>query len=241
MAPSTNFLTVPRKNASRLARQDWTETRPARQTAPSQGTVLAPRGEPQGRFFWGSELQRLTQDLGLHRLATKHSLEIADPLLKLTNSRSSDDIVVGLYGRGATLQHPPLPGEELRRRNAGAPRHVGYREAWLHGLFDEADLLRNRPSPATLNRRDHLNPWSTGTWIGAHSHTHRTTPMPYRAMPPVRSKRGALQGRRPNVRMRSPAIVNIRIISPLIHQVLTPFCFCSIFSGSPVLINITSN
>src|SRR6516164_10769856 len=35
--------------------------------------------------------------------------------------------------------------------------HQAYRHTRLEGLFDHANLLRGRPAPTTLNRRDDLN------------------------------------------------------------------------------------
>src|SRR5262245_22529240 len=61
-------------------------------------------------------------------------------------------------GRGqAALRHQPTPGEQLVWGNAMPTSHQAYRHTRLEGLFDHANLLRRRPAPPALNRRDDLN------------------------------------------------------------------------------------
>src|SRR6516225_9373906 len=56
--------------------------------------------------------------------------------------------------RQRPLHHKPAPGEQLVWGNAMPTSHQAYRHTRLEGLFDHANLLRGRPAPTTLNRRD---------------------------------------------------------------------------------------
>src|SRR5262249_7616633 len=70
--------------------------------------------------------------------------------------------------RSSTAMRPSAPlvpanvaieqlGEQLVWGNAMPTSHQAYRHTRLEGLFDHANLLRGRPAPTTLNRRDDLN------------------------------------------------------------------------------------
>src|SRR5262249_12315423 len=51
-------------------------------------------------------------------------------------------------------RHQPTPGEQLVWGDAMPTSHQAYRRTRLEGLFDHANLLRGRPAPTMLNRRD---------------------------------------------------------------------------------------
>ena len=79
---------------------------------PSVGSLQDSKGNV--RFFWAGDVERLFEDLVLHRLAAEQAFEVTNPLLQLANAGRADDILVGLNGGTATFQHPTLPGKELR-------------------------------------------------------------------------------------------------------------------------------
>src|SRR5215813_4230455 len=92
-------------------------------------------------------------------------------------------------GRGqAALRHQPTPGEQLVRGDAMPTSHQAYRHTRLEGLFDHANLLRGRPAPTTLNRRDDLNA------IGRIGHRHGCMPHTCQVGDRVRSVRGLSHG-----------------------------------------------
>src|SRR5436189_6136415 len=62
--------------------------------------------------------------------------------------------------------------------------HQAYRHTRLEGLFDHANLVRGRPAPTTLNRRDDLNA------IGRIGHRHGCMPHTCQVGDRVRSVRG---------------------------------------------------
>src|SRR5262252_1670119 len=91
-------------------------------------------------------------------------------------------------GRGqAALRHQPTPGEQLVWGNAMPTSHQAYRHTRLEGLFDHANLLRGRPAPTTLNRRDDLNA------IGRIGHRHGCMPHTCQVGDRGRSVRGLSQ------------------------------------------------
>src|SRR5262249_30637750 len=83
--------------------------------------------------------------------------------------------------------HQPTPGEQLVWGNAMPTSHQAYRHTRLEGLFDHANLLRGRPAPTTLNRRDDLNA------IGQIGHRHGCMPHTCQVGDRVRSVRGLSQ------------------------------------------------
>ena len=88
-------------------------------------------------------------------------------------------------GRGqAALRHQPTPGEQLVRGDAMPTSHQAYRHTRFEGLFDHANLLRGRPAPTTLNRRDDLNA------IGRIGHRHSCMPHTCQVGDRVRLVRG---------------------------------------------------
>src|SRR5215211_5812036 len=173
----------------------WSGRRRACLRSPSWGIALpiAPRGERQDRFFCPREIERLFEDLGFQGLAPEQALEVAHTLLELADLAGPDHVLVGMDGLAPAFQHPALPGKELAWRDAGATGHQRNRHARLHGLLDQADLLGGRPAPSALHGRDDFHTRRGSKGVRRHSRIHRRMPMPYRAMPPVRSKRGAVQ------------------------------------------------
>ena len=130
--------------------------------------------------FWAGDVQRLLEDLVLHRLATEQAFEVTNSLLQIADARRADDVLVGLDRGMSAFQHPALPGKELRRRDARLPRHEGHAHSRPHRLLDEADLLGGRPSPPALHGSDHFNPRKRAIRSFRHSRTHRRMPMPCR-------------------------------------------------------------
>src|SRR5262249_34745740 len=93
-------------------------------------------------------------------------------------------------GRGqAALRHQPTPGEQLVRGDAMPASHQAYRHTRLEGLFDHANLLRGRPAPTTLNRRDDVK------GIGRIGHRHGCMPHTCQVGDRVRLVRGLSQCR----------------------------------------------
>src|SRR5262249_35897038 len=78
----------------------------------------------------------------------------------------------------------PTPGEQLVWGDAMPTSHQAYRHTQIEGLFDHANLLRGRPAPPTLNRRDNLNA------IGRIGHRHGCMPHTCQVADRVRSVRG---------------------------------------------------
>src|SRR6516164_8235915 len=84
-------------------------------------------------------------------------MKFANLVLQSPILRSRHDLFPAA-GRGqAALRHQPTPGEQLVWGNPMPTCHQAYRHTRLEGLFDHANLLRGRPAPTTLNRRDDLN------------------------------------------------------------------------------------
>src|SRR6266567_5505220 len=84
-------------------------------------------------------------------------MKFANLVLQSPIIRSRHDLFPAA-GRGqAALRHQPTPGEQLVWGDAMPTSHQAYRHTRLEGLFDHANLLRSRPAPTTLNRRDNLN------------------------------------------------------------------------------------
>lgn len=102
-------------------------------------------------FFWAGDVQRLLEDLVLHRLATEQAFEGTNPLLQIADARRADDILIGLDCSVSPLQHTALPSEQLRGRDTGLAGDERNAHARLHGFLDEADLLARGPPTPTLN------------------------------------------------------------------------------------------
>src|SRR5262249_12980911 len=79
------------------------------------------------------------------------------------------------------------PGEQLVWGDSMPTSHQAYRHTRLEGLFDHANLLRGRPAPTTLNRRNDLNA------IGRIGHRHGSMPHTCQVVDRVRSVRGLSQ------------------------------------------------
>ncbi len=77
--------------------------------------------------FWAGEIKRLLQDLGLHRLAAKQSLKVANPLFEFAKPTRADHIFIGLDGGLSALHHALPPAKQLRRSDAGLPGDQGHR------------------------------------------------------------------------------------------------------------------
>src|SRR4051812_29358866 len=111
-------------------------------------------------------------------------MKFANLVLQSPILRSRHDLFP-TAGRGqAALRHQPTPGEQLVWRDAMPTSHQAYRHTRLEGLFDHANLLRGRPAPTTLNRRDDLNA------IGRIGHRHGCMPHTCQVGDRVRSVRG---------------------------------------------------
>jgi len=130
--------------------------------------------------FWAGDVQRLLEDLVLHRLATEQAFEVTNPLLQIADARRADDVLVGLDCSVPPLQHTALPGEELRGRDTSLAGDERNAHARLHDFLGEADLLVCRPPTPTLNGRDHFDPRERAVGGVRHSRTHRRMPMPSR-------------------------------------------------------------
>src|SRR5215467_6076464 len=108
----------------------------------------------------------LFENLRFQRLLAQEPIKFANLVLQSPIIRSRHDLFPAA-GRGqAALRHQPTPGEQLVWGNAMPTSHQAYRHTRLEGLFDHANLLRGRPAPTTLNRRDDLNA------IGRIAHRH---------------------------------------------------------------------
>src|SRR5215467_9207535 len=97
-------------------------------------------------------------------------MKFANLILQSPIIRSWHDLFPTAGRRQAALRHQPTPGEQLVWGNAMPTSHQAYRHTRLEGLFDHANLLRGRPAPTTLNRRDDLNA------IGRIGHRHGCMP-----------------------------------------------------------------
>src|SRR5262245_29628767 len=114
-------------------------------------------------------------------------MKFANLVLQSPIIRSRHDLFP-TAGRGqAALRHQPTPGEQLVRGDAMPTSHQAYRHTRLEGLFDHANLLRGRPAPTTLNRRDDLNA------IGRIGHRHGCMPHTCQVEDRVRLVRGLSQ------------------------------------------------
>src|SRR5437870_6266341 len=99
----------------------------------------------------------LFENLRFQRLLAQEPMKFANLVLQSPIIRSRHDLFPAA-GRGqAALRHQPTPGEQLVWGDAMPTSHQAYRHTRLEGLFDHANLLRGRPAPTTLNRRDDLN------------------------------------------------------------------------------------
>jgi hypothetical protein len=110
--------------------------------------------------------ERLFENLRFQRLLAEEPMKFANLILQSPIIRSRHHLFAAAGGRQRPLHHQPAPGEELVRGNAMPTSHQAYRHTRLEGLFDHANLLRGRPAPLTLNRRDDLNA------IGRIGHRH---------------------------------------------------------------------
>src|SRR5262249_6485197 len=84
-------------------------------------------------------------------------MKFANLVLQSPIIRSRHDLLPAAGCDQAALRHQPTPGEQLVWGNAMPTSHQAYRHTRLEGLFDHANLLRGRPAPTALNRRDDLN------------------------------------------------------------------------------------
>src|SRR6516162_892977 len=114
-------------------------------------------------------------------------MKFANLVLQSPIIRSRHDLFP-TAGRGqAALRNQPTPGEQLVWGDAMPTSHQAYRHTRLEGLFDHANLLRGRPAPTMLNRRDDLNA------IGRIGHRHGCMPHTCQVGDRVRSVRGLSQ------------------------------------------------
>src|SRR5262249_19059678 len=126
----------------------------------------------------------LFENLRFQRLLAQEPIKFANLVLQSPIIRSRHDLFPAA-GRGqAALRHQPTPGEQLVWGNAMPTSHQAYRHTRLEGLFDHANLLRGRPAPTTLNRRDDLNA------IRRIGHRHGCMPHTCQVGERVRSVRG---------------------------------------------------
>src|SRR5262249_12781553 len=114
-------------------------------------------------------------------------MKFANLVLQSPIIRSRHDLLPAAGRDQAALRHQPTPGEQLVWGNAMPTSHQAYRHTRLEGLFDHANLLRGRPAPTTLNRRDDLNA------IGRIGHRHGCMPHTCQVGDRVRSVRGLSQ------------------------------------------------
>src|SRR5262245_24470483 len=114
-------------------------------------------------------------------------MKFANLVLQSPIIRSRHDLLPAAGRDQAALRHQPTPGEQLVWGNAMPTSHQAYRHTRLEGLFDHANLLRGRPAPTPLNRRDDLNA------IGAIVRRHVCMPHSCSLGDCVRSVRGLSQ------------------------------------------------
>src|SRR5262245_43572474 len=130
----------------------------------------------------------LFENLRFQCLLAQEPMKFANLVLQSPIIRSRHDLFP-TAGRGqAALRHQPTPGEQLVRGDAMPTSHQAYRHTRLEGLFDHANLLRGRPAPTTLNRRDDLNA------IGRIGHRHGCMPHTCQVGDRVRLVRGLSHG-----------------------------------------------
>src|SRR5262245_59408578 len=115
-------------------------------------------------------------------------MKFANLVLQSPILRSRHDLFPAAGRSQTALRHQPTPGEQLVWGNAMPTSHQAYRHTRLEGLFDHANLLRGRPAPTTLNRRDDLNA------IGQIGHRHGCMPHTCQVGDRVRSVRGLSHG-----------------------------------------------
>jgi hypothetical protein len=151
------------------------------------------------------------EDLVLQRLALEQALELTHPAFQLAHAAGSDDILVGSDRLKAALLHPPLPGKQQARRHPVPAGDEGHRQARLHRLFDQVDLLGGRPAPPALDQRDHLDARQRADRIRGHSRNHRRIPMSYRLCP-----LSGQTGGRPRDVARAGGIAVLRMLDVLI-------------------------
>src|SRR6516162_6287346 len=112
----------------------------------------------------------LFENLRFQRLLAQEPMKFANLVLQSPILTSRHDLFPAAGRSQAALRHQPTPGEQLVWGDAMPTSHQAYRHTRLEGLFDHANLLRGRPAPTTLNRRDDpLRPWTPGknTFAGA--------------------------------------------------------------------------
>src|SRR5262249_9933524 len=129
----------------------------------------------------------LFENLRFQRLLAQEPMKFANLVLQSPILRSRHDLFPAAGRSQTALRHQPTPGEQLVWGNAMPTSHQAYRHTRLEGLFDHANLLRGRPAPTTLNRRDDLNA------IGQIGHRHGCMPHTCQVGDRVRSVRGLSQ------------------------------------------------
>jgi hypothetical protein len=93
------------------------------------------------RVFPPRGIERLSQDLDLHRLATQQALEFPDLQLEFADAACSDDVLVRPDRLEASLGHTPPPPEQEAGGNAVNPGNGRDRHAGPGRLLDQPDLL----------------------------------------------------------------------------------------------------
>src|SRR5262245_41539578 len=154
------------------------------------GGTLENGGAPPiavGRQLGDDRLEGLFENLRFQRLLAQEPMKFANLVLQSPILRSRHDLFPAAGRSQTALRHQPTPGEQLVWGNAMPTSHQAYRHTRLEGLFDHANLLRGRPAPTTLNRRDDLNA------IGQIGHRHGCMPHTCQVGDRVRSVRGLSQ------------------------------------------------
>ena len=126
-------------------------------------------------FLAARDLQRLLENLRLHRLLAEQALGVAQLVLKGAIVRGRNDLLLRPGRRERTLSRKPTPTTHLVRRNAVPARHQANRDARLVRLRHDGYLFRRRP-PATS-----LRPSQDLTLRIIPSHRHDITPTSYRS------------------------------------------------------------
>src|SRR5262245_57348445 len=143
-------------------------------------------------------------------------MKFANLILQSPIIRSWHDLFPTAGRRQAALRHQPTPGEQLVWGNAMPTSHQAYRHTRLEGLFDHANLLRGRPAPTTLNRRDDLNA------IGRIGHRHGCMPHTCQVGDRVRLVRGLSQRRAIGVSTMSVISLVLVLVIPSSSVTGTP-------------------
>jgi hypothetical protein len=151
--------------------------------APKETEARCRRRQAQAQFTGAGLVQRLAEDLGLHRFAAEEALELSDLRLKLADAAGGDDIVVRPDRLETTFGHPSPPPEQKAGGNAVEPGDGRDRHAGPGRLLHQPHLLLGSVSPPALPAGDDFDAFDRLR--------HRRTPR----LPPRSSRLRRMSGR----------------------------------------------